>query len=103
MYFSGTEVDFKIMLERSPKHISMIQICPKKRKRGDYVIVHFMLKDLDVPAETDSQVNEDTQLLLKNIFEIEIKPLLQQIVKAVPKIAENVASSKFLTPDEDHP
>jgi hypothetical protein len=44
--FSGIEIDFRVYLEKSPKHISMIKICPKKRKRGDYAVIHFLLNGL---------------------------------------------------------
>jgi hypothetical protein len=88
--FSGIEIDFRVYLEKSPKHISMIKICPKKRKRGDYAVIHFLLNGLDIPSESDAQLNEDTKLMFKNILEIEVKPLLRQLVRSITDISKNV-------------
>lgn len=99
--FSGGKIHFKIPLEKSPKHISMIQICPKERKRGDYVVIHFLLKDLDIPAESDSQLNEDTKLMFKNILEIEVKPLLKQIVGSIPQMSRATSHGEFFGTEND--
>ena len=87
--FDQGEIDFKLMLPKSPKHIAMIKICPKRRKHGDYVIIHFQLKKLDVPAETDEQMNIDSQLLIQNIIETEVKPLLKQMLASIPEISKD--------------
>jgi hypothetical protein len=96
----GFELDYKLPLNKSPKHISMIKICPKKRKRGDYVIVHLLLKKLEIPTENDSQVNEETQRFVKNIFEIEVKPLLKELVKRIPIMAIQTDGLKIFSADE---
>lgn len=99
--FSQSEIDFKLTLEKSPKHISMIKICPKKRKRGDYVVVHFLLKDLDIPAKSDSQLNEDTKLMLKNILEIEVKPLLKQVIGNIPQMSRETTHGEFFGTEDN--
>jgi len=96
----GFELDFKLPLEKSPKHISMIKICPKIRKRGDYVMVHLLLKNLDIPAESDSQINEETQRFVKNIIEIEVKPLLKQITKHIPRMSLQATGLEFFSTDK---
>lgn len=98
--FSEGEIDFRIPLAKSPKHIAMIKICPKKRKRGDYVVVHFLLRDLDIPSESDSQLNEDMKLMFKNILEIEVKTLLKEIVKSIPQISKRTEYSQFWGEEE---
>jgi len=79
----GTEIDYKFPLEKAPKHIGYILICPKQRKRGDHVIVHFRLKKLEIPMNYgDEGVKEELDLMMQNIFEVEVKPLLRYLVES---------------------
>ena len=96
----GFELDFKLPLNKIPKHISMIKICPKIRRRGNYVIFHLLLKKLEIPAENDSQVNEETQLFVKNILEVEVKPLLKELVRHIPIMSMQTDGLKILSANE---
>lgn len=77
------------MLDKSPKHISIIKLCPK-RKRGDYVVMHLQVNVMDVPIETDEQIQTDGEMLVANILELEVKPLLQKIIDAIPHLSKEL-------------
>lgn len=82
---SEGEWDIRIPLPKVPKHVSMIRICPKERKRGNYVIFHALLKKLNVPFESDKQLKIDSELMFKNILALEVESLLEQVLNQIKK------------------
>ena len=93
LHVGGFETDFKIMLDKSPKHIAIIKLCPKKRKRGDYAVMHLQVNVMDVSMETDEQMQTDGEMLVANILELEVKPLLEKILDAIPDLSRSLKHS----------
>ena len=76
LHIAGFEEDSNFPIKFSPKHISTLLICPKIRKRGNYLRLHIRFKSLDIPADCSK---DELQALIRNILKLEVNTIFQTL------------------------